>query len=115
MTLGLRGLFLAAAILGMSGCANEVGTVVEPGSPVWMGSASVQQKAEYFGAVCARNGYEPGTPSKARCVAEETQSAEQKRQQWLAIEAAQPVSTQPRKGTCTTNRIARNMATANCI
>lgn len=104
---------LMVAVVFLAGCANEDGTMGRPGSPAWMGSATNEQKAKHFGAVCASYGFKPNTPTFAQCIAEETRAAEQGRRQAMAAVAANPVFTPRRSVSCTTTGFG-NMATTNC-
>jgi hypothetical protein len=62
----MRVLFSMLVVVLLSGCAS--GGIGLPGSPVWMMTASSQDKMNYFSKRCRSYGFKPLTPEFARCL-----------------------------------------------
>ncbi len=90
-------LFAVLSIATLAACTNADGTMGQPGSPAWMGSATPQQQTAYFGQVCQNYGFSAGSPEIIQCIAQETRSARDNRSRAISAIAASNQTT-----TCTT-------------
>ena len=68
---------LALGVLLIGGCTtNPDGTTSlgEPGSPMWLATASRSAIADHYRSTCLSYGHGPGSPGLAQCIGEETRS-----------------------------------------
>lgn len=96
---------IVALFAVVAGCENTDGSVGQPGSPLWLRTATAEQQATYFGGICSSYGFVPGTPQMSQCIAEETRTTRQAaRDRMAGIAAANRTVTCQTYGSTTTCR-----------